>query len=116
MRLRAERRELALATDVEAQLTELRDRTERETERVTALGQELADVGCEPKDLASGLVDFPAMFEGRKVWLCWKLDEPEVAWWHERDSGFAGRRPIDAEFRAGVSKSRATAAESIKPE
>ena len=113
MRVRAERRELALLPGSEDRLADLRDRIERIVERLQTLQQELADVGCEPKDLTDGLVDFPAVHEGRQVWLCWKLGEPEVAWWHELDGGFAGRRPIDEEFRAGVREARPTEIEQV---
>jgi hypothetical protein len=58
----------------------------------------LTDWGIELKDLDDGLVDFPAMREGRTVFLCWKLGEPEVAYWHEITSGFAGREPLDDQF------------------
>ena len=44
-------------------------------------------------------MDFPAILDGRKVVLCWKLGESEVAHWHEWRAGVAGRKPIDAEFR-----------------
>lgn len=54
----------------------------------------LAELGVELKDPASGLVDFPAEREGRLVLLCWKLDEPDLAWWHPIETGFAGRRPL----------------------
>lgn len=46
------------------------------------------------RDIETGLVDFPALVHGRRVWLCWRLGEPDVAWWHELDAGIAGRRPI----------------------
>lgn len=104
-RLRGEREELALLLGVEAQLADLRDRIAQKLERVKSLHQELGDVGCEPKDLVVGLVDFPALVEGRKVCLCWKLGEPEVAWWHECRDGFAGRRLIDAQFRRRLRES-----------
>jgi hypothetical protein len=54
--------------------------------------------GIELKDLDDGLVDFPALREGRTVYLCWKLGEPEVAFWHEISTGFAGRQPLDDQF------------------
>ncbi|MBX5492055.1 MAG: DUF2203 domain-containing protein [Chloroflexi bacterium] len=54
---------------------------------VTALGVEL-------KDIETGLVDFPSWREGRVVYLCWRLGEPTIAWWHEVDAGFAGRQPL----------------------
>jgi hypothetical protein len=55
---------------------------------------ELLELGVEPKNVLEGLVDFPSRREGRIVYLCWKLGEPEVAHWHELDAGFAGRQPL----------------------
>jgi hypothetical protein len=46
------------------------------------------------RDLERGLVDFPAVIDGREVYLCWLLDEPQVTHWHAVESGFAGRRPL----------------------
>lgn len=46
------------------------------------------------KDVRRGLVDFPAVIEDREVLLCWLDGEPEVAWWHTPDDGFAGRQPL----------------------
>ena len=46
------------------------------------------------RDIGSGLVDFPALVNGRPVWLCWKLGEGDITWWHEFDSGFSSRRPL----------------------
>jgi hypothetical protein len=56
--------------------------------------RELTDLGVEMKGFDIGLVDFPGEMGGRPVYLCWRLGEPEVAHWHERDAGFAGRRPL----------------------
>lgn len=50
--------------------------------------------GLTLRDIADGLVDFPALVGGRQVWLCWRRGEPTVDWWHELDTGFGGRRPI----------------------
>jgi hypothetical protein len=47
------------------------------------------------RDLDRGLVDFPAMRDGREVYLCWEEGEDEIAFWHEPDAGFAGRQPLD---------------------
>jgi hypothetical protein len=47
------------------------------------------------RDLDRGLVDFPAMVDGREVYLCWQEGEDEVGFWHEPEDGFAGRQPID---------------------
>jgi len=41
-----------------------------------------------------GLVDFPSIRDGEEIYLCWEAGEPRVAWWHEPDAGFAGRRPL----------------------
>lgn len=56
--------------------------------------QALGDEGIVLRDAESGLVDFPALREGREVYLCWRLGEDAVAHWHDVDGGFVGRRPI----------------------
>ena len=55
---------------------------------------ELHDVGVELKDYDQCLVDFPALHEGREVYLCWKRGEPEIRAWHEIDAGFTGRQDV----------------------
>lgn len=55
---------------------------------------EIEELGVLVKDLDVGLCDFPHKREGRVVLLCWKQDEEEVSWWHDVDTGFAGRQPI----------------------
>jgi len=67
---------------------------------------QLQDLGCLVKDLDTGLVDFPALFRGQEVYLCWKLGEPSIEFWHGVDEGFRGRKAIDSDFR---DHSRATA-------
>jgi len=62
-----------------------------------ALLAEIGSKGCHIKDLDSGLVDFPTIWEGREVFLCWKIGETEVAFWHELDTGFAGRQPLKSD-------------------
>lgn len=57
--------------------------------------RQLLTLGIEVKDIDAGLIDFPSLREGRVVYLCWRADEPTVEYWHERDAGFAGRRPLD---------------------
>ncbi len=54
----------------------------------------LADRGILLRDPETGLVDFPADREGRRVFLCWRLGEDDVAWYHEEESGFTGRKPL----------------------
>lgn len=54
--------------------------------------------GCLVKDLDMGLLDFPTLFRGEEVYLCWRLGESEIAFWHGVKDGFPGRKPIDQEF------------------
>jgi hypothetical protein len=46
------------------------------------------------KDLQRGLVDFPALIGGKEVFLCWEKDEDDIEFWHDIDSGYAGREPL----------------------
>jgi hypothetical protein len=52
------------------------------------------ELGIALRDIPSGLVDFPALVNGRQVWLCWRRDEDAIHFWHDLDSGFGGRRPL----------------------
>ncbi|MGH9321164.1 MAG: DUF2203 domain-containing protein [Vicinamibacteria bacterium] len=61
------------------------------------LVEDICSHGCHLKDLDSGLVDFPTLWEGREVYLCWKLGEPHVGYWHEIEAGFAGRQSLEIE-------------------
>jgi hypothetical protein len=54
----------------------------------------ISEMGCVLKDVDLGLVDFPSIRDGREVYLCWKLGEDKVRFWHELDTGFNGRKPI----------------------
>ena len=57
--------------------------------------EELEAEGIVLRDVRQGLVDFPAhATNGRGYWLCWLVGEPEVAWWHWPEDGFAGRTPL----------------------
>ncbi len=66
-------------------------------ERLDALLHRLQEMGIEVKDLTLGLIDFPAVKEGRVICLCWKYNEGSIQFWHEVEAGFAGRQPIDWE-------------------
>jgi hypothetical protein len=62
---------------------------------IARYNEELLGIGVELKDLRIGLIDFFSRYEGRIVYLCWKLDEGEtLAWWHDLNKGFRGRQPI----------------------
>ena len=62
-------------------------RMEQAVRQIDAWGVTLRDIG-------TGLVDFPALVNGRPIWLCWKLGEDDIANWHEMDAGIAGRKPL----------------------
>ena len=59
---------------------------------------EIDEIGVRVKDLQEGLLDFPAVMDGKPVLLCWKLGEPAIAHWHTEEEGFAGRKPLDDRF------------------
>lgn len=65
--------------------------------RLQCVVQDICAEGCHLKDIESGLVDFPTIWEGREVYLCWKLGEEEVGHWHELEAGFAGRQSLECE-------------------
>jgi hypothetical protein len=56
--------------------------------------EDLENTGVVVKQLDQGLLDFPAKRFDQEIWLCWKEGETEVKFWHEKDSGFMGRKPI----------------------
>jgi hypothetical protein len=58
----------------------------------------LQERGCLVKDLDAGLLDFPTQLRGEEVYLCWKLGEATIAFWHGLNDGFGGRKPIDQDF------------------
>lgn len=54
----------------------------------------LVQRSIELRDIETGLLDLPALLAGRQVWLCWRLGEERLGWWHELNAGVAGRRPL----------------------
>jgi len=67
--------------------------------RITHLLETIGETGALLKDLDSGLVDFPYSYGERTVYLCWRMGEEAIGFWHETDAGVAGREPIDSSFR-----------------
>jgi hypothetical protein len=61
--------------------------------------EQVQELGCVVKDLDIGLVDFPTRFRGVDVYLCWRMGEPDIEFWHGVDEGFRGRKAIDQDFR-----------------
>ncbi len=54
--------------------------------------EELQEAGCELKDPDTGLIDFLSLRDNREVYLCWRLGEDHIRFWHDLDTGFAGRQ------------------------
>ena len=77
---------------------ENRERRDRSANELRETVERLQDIGCLIKDLDMGLVDFPTLLRGEEVYLCWKLGETGISFWHGVQEGFGGRKKIDAEF------------------
>ena len=84
------------------ELVQVQKDMEKDTLRLREYAEELRALGVEPKSGTEGLVDFPALLNGRKVYLCWKLGESRVLFWHDLESGYIGRQPLrpDCKFRS----------------
>ena len=78
------------------ELAQIEEELEKDKEQLQAYVDELRELGVEPKSGPEGLIDFPCLLDGRIVFLCWKLGEPEVTYWHELEAGFAGRQSLVA--------------------
>ncbi len=94
-------RRIAVQGGVRVDRAYLLEQKNRRQEVAAALQQAIEKVhefGCLVKDLDIGLIDFPTLFQGEEVYLCWKLGEPGIQFWHGVDEGFRGRKPIDAGF------------------
>jgi hypothetical protein len=92
------------------EVTQVEQEIEKDSRRLREYVEELLKLGVEPKNGPEGLVDFPALVDGKEVYLCWKLGEPEVLFWHDIEAGFAGRQSLTAD--AGVD-SGATSGEGL---
>lgn len=56
--------------------------------------EKLEGMGCVVKDYGAGIIDFYSSFDGREIFLCWRLGESGINFWHELEDGYMGRRPI----------------------
>jgi hypothetical protein len=83
---------LLVSYDKAASLQEERTRLE---EAIQAAIERIQSTGCIVKDLEVGLLDFPSRIDGQDVYLCWKLGEDRIRFYHRQDEGFSGRKPID---------------------
>ena len=95
--------ELLIEVEKDSGRAPARDRIELEVQLDTNLAElkrlfeELARHGVTVKDPAIGLIDFHAQRGAEVVFLCYKLGEPEVAYWHPLDDGYRGRKPLESE-------------------
>jgi hypothetical protein len=80
------------------QMTEQKNRREDAALALKQAVEKVHEFGCVVKDLDIGLIDFPTLFGGEEVYLCWKLGEAGIQFWHGVHEGFRGRKPIDAGF------------------
>ncbi len=75
-------------------ITSLQQALEQHIEKQQELMGELASFGCVLKDPQTGLIDFLSLRDGREIYLCWRLGEDRIRYWHYLDTGFAGRQPL----------------------
>jgi len=73
-------------------------------ERINGYLGELSDIGCVFKGFDAGLVDFYSLREDRLIFLCWRLGEDTIGHWHEIESGFSGRQPLDPSILSAIHK------------
>src|SRR5580692_12070984 len=76
------------------------DKNRRDTagSKLRAAIEGVQELGCVVKDLDTGLIDFPTLLRGVEVYLCWRLGESKIEFWHGVDEGFRGRKAIDQDF------------------
>ena len=88
------------------ELAQTQGELETEEEKLHTYVEELRSLGVELKDDEIGLCDFHSLMNGREVYLCWRLGEPEVQFWHDLDAGFAGRQKIHGQLRPAATEDR----------
>jgi hypothetical protein len=72
----------------------LRLRMQGVIDQMQAAVTQLIERDVTLREIETGLIDFPALASGRQIWLCWRLGEGDVEWWHEHEDGFSGRRRL----------------------
>jgi hypothetical protein len=82
------------ATRAAAEFRVVRLRMQGVIDQMQAGVARIDELGITLRDIETGLIDFPALASGRQIWLCWRLGEGPVAWWHELTTGVAGRLPL----------------------
>jgi hypothetical protein len=76
------------------QLAELEDEIREIVRRMQTTVAQIDAWGVTLREIGTGLIDFPALAMGRPIWLCWRLGEDDIAWWHEANTGFDSRQPL----------------------
>jgi len=84
----------ARTSESAAERRRLRLRMQGVIDQMQAGVARIDELGVTLREIETGLVDFPALVAGRQVWLCWRLGEGNVEWWHELSDGIGGRRPL----------------------
>ncbi len=84
-----------VASPYTEELEQMQADIQADVEKLNGFAHELAELGIELKDPNIGLIDFPTLVDGREAYLCWKLGEPEVGFWHELTAGVQGRQSVD---------------------
>jgi len=84
----------ARTSESAAERRRLRLRMQGVIDQMQAGVARIDELGVTLREIETGLVDFPALVAGRQVWLCWRLGEGDVEWWHELSDGIGGRRPL----------------------
>jgi hypothetical protein len=90
LRLRTSNGSAEHAEELARHEAQVRDAVRRMQQSVS----QLDGWGIALRDIGSGLIDFPALASGRPIWLCWRLGEGDIGWWHEVDAGFDSRKPL----------------------
>ena len=80
--------------DLHDRIGKLQQTVMKHIQALRTLAMELDRFGCELKDPDTGLIDFLCLRDGREVYLCWRLGEERINYWHEIQAGFAGRQPL----------------------
>jgi hypothetical protein len=82
------------SADHAAEIGRIEDEMRHIVERMKDAVDQVDEWGVALRDIGTGLIDFPALANGRPIWLCWRLGEADIGWWHEADQGFDSRRRL----------------------
>jgi hypothetical protein len=97
LRSRLQKQQQAVSEALEGRLVDFTREKRKENKLVTeiySVVEEIEAFGCVIKDVDKCLIDFPAKRFDKEVWLCWRMGEPRVMYWHPKEEGFNGRQPL----------------------